>query len=87
MKKAMAVLFVLLGLISALSISSALADRIPEEHNSRYIGAMKVVRCKEYVTLRAEPYKWTKALAKVPKDVELKGFYGVKVKDYTYEGE
>ena len=26
-------------------------------------------------------------LAKVPKDVELKGFYGVKVKDYTYEGE
>ena len=26
-------------------------------------------------------------LAKVPKNVELKEFYGVMVKDYTYEGE
>jgi tetratricopeptide (TPR) repeat protein len=26
-------------------------------------------------------------LAKVPNDVEPKGFYGVRVKDYTYEGE
>ena len=26
-------------------------------------------------------------LARVPKDLELKVFYGVKVNDYDYEGE
>ena len=55
---------ILLLTLSLLSVSSA--DRLPAEHNSRYIGAMKVVRCKEWVTLRAEPYKTSKALAKVP---------------------
>lgn len=66
MKRTSVFLFVLLLMISLYT--SACGDRLPAEHNSRYIGAMKVVRCKEYVTLRAEPYKWTKALAKVPKD-------------------
>ena len=65
MKKTISAVFVLILLISLFS-ATAVADRIPEEHNSRYIGAMKVVRCKEWVTLRAEPYKWAKALAKVP---------------------
>ena len=64
MKKIMAVLFALL-LTCSLCLSAS-ADRIPEEHNFRYIGAMKVVRCKEYVTLRNVPYKTGKALAKVP---------------------
>jgi len=63
-KKIMAVLFALL--LTCSFCLSALADRIPEEHNFRYIGAMKVVRCKEYVTLRNVPYKTGKALAKVP---------------------
>ena len=51
-------LFLML-LIIAIAFSillPAFADRIPEEKGPRYIGAMQVVRCKEYVTLRAEPY-------------------------------
>ena len=64
MKKFPIVLLILVMLF--LSICTADADRIPAEHNSRYIGAMRVVRVKEWVTLRAEPYKWSKALAKVP---------------------
>ena len=65
MRKAFSILFILLLMISICF--PAAADRLPAEHNSRYIGAMRVVRCKEYVTLRAEPYKTGKALAKVPK--------------------
>ena len=64
MKKAGVVLLVLLLLTSL--IAPAAADRIPEEHDSSYIGTMRVVRCEEWVSLRVEPYKWTKALAKVP---------------------
>ena len=64
MRKAGAVLLALLLLTSL--ITPAAADRIPEEHDSNYIGAMRVVKCKEWVSLRVEPYKWTKALAKVP---------------------
>ena len=60
---------ILLFLIVVLSSSpflNAFADRIPEEKGPRYIGAMQVIRCNEYVTLRAEPYKKARALAKVP---------------------
>lgn len=49
-------------------LSSAMADRAPVEHDGRYIGAMRVVKCKQYVTLRESPYKSAKALAKVPLD-------------------
>lgn len=61
-------LFLMLLIIAIASsiLLPAFADRIPEEKGPRYIGAMEVVRCKEYVTLRAEPYKKAKALAKVP---------------------
>lgn len=61
-------LFLMLLIIAIASsiLLPAFADRIPEEKGPRYIGAMQVVRCKEYVTLRAEPYKKAKALAKVP---------------------
>ena len=52
--------------IASSVFMNAFADRIPEEKSPRYIGAMQVIRCKEYVTLRAEPYKKAKALAKVP---------------------
>ena len=64
MKKILSILFVLLLLFSMIPAASA--DRIPEERNSRYIGAMRVVKCKEWVTLRNVPYKTGKALAKVP---------------------
>ena len=59
-------LMLLITAIATLIFLPAFADRIPEEKGPRYIGAMEVVRCKEYVTLRAEPYKKAKALAKVP---------------------
>ena len=64
-KRFISILFVLILAVSLLNFAAA-ADRIPEEHDFRYIGAMRVIRCKEYVTLRAEPYKTAKALAKVP---------------------
>lgn len=68
-KRLAAILFVLLLLITAgadLHPAALAADRAPVEHDFRYIGAMKVVRCKEWVSLRAEPYKSSKALARVP---------------------
>ncbi|MBR6164670.1 MAG: hypothetical protein IKQ45_01930 [Clostridia bacterium] len=44
----------------------ALADRIPEKKSRNYIGAMRVVYCKEYVTLREEPRKTSMSLMHVP---------------------
>ena len=64
MKRVM--LFFLIAVMVSLPFLDAFADRIPEEKGPRYIGAMQVIRCKDYVTLRAEPYKKAKALAKVP---------------------
>ena len=64
MKRLMLVLIIVVMATSPLLC--AFADRIPEEKGPRYIGAMQVIRCKEYVTLRAEPYKKARALAKVP---------------------
>ena len=63
LKRAVTVfLFILFLMIS----SAATADRVPPVRTFRYIGAMRVVKCEEYVTLRAEPYKKSRALAKVP---------------------
>ena len=64
-KRLFSFLFALWMLFSA---SMALGDRVPVEKDHRYIGAMRVVNCKEYVTLREEPYKTAAALAKVPLD-------------------
>ena len=56
-----------LALILAMPlITSALGDRTPEPRSWRYVGAMRVVNCNEYVSLREQPYKKSKALAKVP---------------------
>jgi hypothetical protein len=60
------ILFFLIVVMASLPFICAFADRFPEEKGPRYIGAMQVIRCKEYVTLRAEPYKKSRALAKVP---------------------
>ena len=82
MKRIVAV-FLALVLMMPLLYSAA-ADRTPAKHGPRYVGAMKVVRCKQYVTLREKPYKSAKALAKVPLDAivyncstirEKKSFY------------
>ena len=64
MKRFMVIL--LIFFLASSPFLNAFADRIPEEKGPRYIGAMQVIRCKVFVTLRAEPYKKAKALAKVP---------------------
>ena len=65
MKRMMTALFASV-FFACLMIGTSFADRTPAEKSKRYIGAMKVIRCQEYVTLREEPYKWSRALAKVP---------------------
>ena len=57
---------VLSVLLLFMCISAASADRIPEKKGFRYIGAMKVAHCREYVTLRSEPYKTASAVTRVP---------------------
>lgn len=64
MKKQIAV-FLMICLLVPL-ISPACADRTAAKHNSRYIGAMRVVKCQQYVTLREKPYKTARELARVP---------------------
>ncbi len=59
-------LVLLIFVLASSPFLCAFADRIPDEKGPRYIGAMQVIRCKEYVTLRAEPYKKARALTKVP---------------------
>ena len=60
------ILVFLIIVLASSPFPGSFADRIPEEKGPRYIGAMQVIRCKEFVTLRAEPYKKARALAKVP---------------------
>ena len=55
--------FVFLG---SLLFSTASADRLLEEKPDNYIGAMRVVWCKEFVSLREEPKKTSNRLAEVP---------------------
>ena len=60
---AAALLIVLL--ISCLC-GSAGADRVPEKKAWNYIGAMRVWKAKEWISLRAEPHKTSERLAKIP---------------------
>ena len=65
MKKAISLLFVLILLLCG---SSAGADRQVVEKDQFYIGAMRVVRCHSYVSLREAPNKTSKQLAKIEPD-------------------
>ena len=56
----------MIALILFLSCSAASAERRTVVKNRFYIGAMKVVRCRESVSLRATPDKTGTVLAKVP---------------------
>ena len=56
----------ILAVLICVFYASALADRIPEPKGKEYIGAMQVVYCKEFVTLRELPKKTSSALARVP---------------------
>lgn len=57
---------VLLALILCLTCSFACAERKTVKKDQFYLGAMRVVRCRDYVSLRATPDKTGKVLAKVP---------------------
>ena len=56
----------LLMLLLSLMISESSADRIPQEKPKNYKGAMRVVWCKEWISLRAEPSKTSERLAEIP---------------------
>lgn len=63
MKRIIALVIVLILCFSFYPIH---AERKTVEKDQYYLGAMRVVRCREYVTLREAPYKTSKELAKVP---------------------
>ncbi len=68
----------------------ALADRIPEEKDRNYIGAMQVAYCKEYVTLREEPSKKADSLAQVPLGAivySVRQIKSVRFYECEYEGQ
>ena len=65
MKKLISLLFVLILLFCG---STAGADRQVVEKDQFYIGAMRVVRCNSYVSLREAPNKTSKQLAKIEPD-------------------
>ena len=60
--------FILLFLILCLSFCTVSAERKTVEKDRYYLGAMRVVKCKDYVSLREAPYKTATVLAKVPLD-------------------
>ena len=63
MKKLISILLIL---ILCLSWSVSTAERKTVEKDQFYLGAMRVIRCKDYVSLRETPDKTGKVLAKVP---------------------
>ena len=68
MKKRTIRVFTALLLIAALllPVMSAGADRVPQERPKGYIGAMRVVWCKEWISLREEPSKLSARIAEIP---------------------
>lgn len=65
MKRIIALFLCLVLLISAVS---GLAERKKINKGKDYIGAMRVVNCSEYVSLREAPDKTSKQIAQVPLD-------------------
>ena len=56
----------LVTILSLSAVSGAFADRIPQEKPEGYKGAMRVVWCKEWISLREEPSKTSERLAEIP---------------------
>ena len=63
MKKTVSIIIVL---ILCISCSGSVAERKTVIKDQYYIGAMRVVGCRDYVSLRSKADKTSKALAKVP---------------------
>ena len=53
-------------MLSILIISGASADREVQTKPEGYIGAMRVVWCKEWISLREEPKKTSAKIAEIP---------------------
>ena len=68
MKRSVAWFFTVLFIFTLLGciLGTACADRILKEKTDKYIGAMRVVWCKEWVSLREEPKKTSNRLAEIP---------------------
>ena len=64
MKKAICFLLVVICCMTV--VFSVQADRAPVEKDSNYIGAMRVTKCKEWVSLREGPRKTYRRIMKVP---------------------
>lgn len=64
MKKRCAAILMMILLCSCFASSTA--DRKAVVKDKYYLGAMRVVRCREYVTLREAPYKTANELEEVP---------------------
>ena len=80
MKKLISLLFVLILLFCG---STAGADRQVVEKDQFYIGAMRVVRCNSYVSLREAPNKTSKQLAKIEPD-EIVYYCSRNEKEFAY---
>ena len=80
MKRIISLLFILILLFT---LSSASADRQAVEKDQYYIGAMRVVRCKSYVSLREAPNKTSKQLAKIEPD-EIVYYCSRNEKEFAY---
>ena len=65
MKKA---ILIMIALILCVSCSVSVAERKTVEKDEFYLGAMRVIRCRDYVSLREYPDKTSKVIAKVPLD-------------------
>lgn len=61
-RRAVSLLIILILLFCG---TEALAERQVTEKDEFYLGAMRVVKCKNYVSLREGPYKKSKQLAKI----------------------
>lgn len=57
-----------IALILCFCCSFSAAERTTVEKDQYYLGAMRIINCSEYVSLRERPDKTSKVLAKVPLD-------------------
>lgn len=65
-KRAASILSVILVVVLCLSCSAAAAERKMIVRDEYYLGAMRIVNCSDYVSLRERPDKTSTVLAKVP---------------------
>ena len=63
MKKIVSIIIILILCLSCISASAARKSVVKDQY---YIGAMRVIKCKDYVSLREAPDKNAAVLAKVP---------------------